>query len=98
VGTAPPRVLWARASEIRAPAANWGGRDSGKSLPALPTAVGVSDQRRNPSLPRALPRLSTARLRGALLLAARIDRMIKGLAQGDLWDEFLVLALRLARR
>jgi hypothetical protein len=58
----------------------------------------VFDERRKQSLQRALPRLSIARLRGALLHAARIDRMIKGLAHGDLWDEFLVLALRLARR
>jgi DNA polymerase-3 subunit delta len=42
-------------------------------------------------------RVSAAGARNALLHAARIDRMIKGLAQGDLWDEFLQLALRLAR-
>jgi len=36
-------------------------------------------------------------LRPALLQAARIDRIIKGLASGDLWDEFLQLALRLTR-
>jgi len=35
--------------------------------------------------------------RAALLHAARIDRMIKGVARGDLWDEFLQLALRLTR-
>ena len=29
--------------------------------------------------------------------AARIDRMVKGLARGDIWDEFLQLALRLTR-
>ncbi|MBI5861468.1 MAG: DNA polymerase III subunit delta [Rhodocyclales bacterium] len=33
----------------------------------------------------------------ALLHAAKIDRIIKGLARGDLWDEFLQLALRLTR-
>jgi len=35
--------------------------------------------------------------RTALLHAARIDRIIKGLTPGDLWDEFLQLALRLTR-
>ncbi len=35
--------------------------------------------------------------RTALLQAARIDRIIKGVAQGDLWDEFLQLALRLTQ-
>jgi DNA polymerase-3 subunit delta len=33
----------------------------------------------------------------ALLHAAKIDRIIKGLARGDIWDEFLQLALRLTR-
>lgn len=35
--------------------------------------------------------------RPALMHAARIDRMVKGLARGDIWDEFLQLALRLTR-
>jgi len=35
--------------------------------------------------------------RAALLHAARIDRIIKGVARGDLWDEFLQLSLRLTK-
>ena len=35
--------------------------------------------------------------RPALLHAAKIDRIIKGLARGDVWDEFLQLALRLTQ-
>ncbi|MBI5108890.1 MAG: DNA polymerase III subunit delta [Rhodocyclales bacterium] len=35
--------------------------------------------------------------RAGLLHAAKIDRMIKGLARGDVWDEFLQLALRLTQ-
>lgn len=35
--------------------------------------------------------------RTAVLHAARIDRMIKGVARGDVWDELLQLALRLTR-
>ena len=35
--------------------------------------------------------------RAALLHAARIDRIIKGVADGDLWDEFLQMAMRLTR-
>lgn len=35
--------------------------------------------------------------RNALLHAARIDRIIKGVARGDLWDEFLQLTLRLTQ-
>ncbi len=44
---------------------------------------------------RALAAMSV-RVR-ALLHAAKIDRMIKGLARGDVWDEFLQLALRLTQ-
>ena len=36
--------------------------------------------------------------RPALLHAAKIDRMIKGLARGDIWDEFLQLALKITRQ
>jgi DNA polymerase-3 subunit delta len=39
----------------------------------------------------------SALARPALLHAAKIDRMIKGLARGDVWDEFLQLAMRLTR-
>ena len=39
----------------------------------------------------------TRAIRPALLQASRIDRIIKGLATGDLWDEFLQLALRLTK-
>ncbi|MCX8017999.1 MAG: DNA polymerase III subunit delta [Rhodocyclaceae bacterium] len=35
--------------------------------------------------------------RAALLHAAKIDRIVKGVARGDVWDEFLQLALRLTR-
>ncbi|MDP2811474.1 MAG: DNA polymerase III subunit delta [Rhodocyclaceae bacterium] len=35
--------------------------------------------------------------RAAVLHAARIDRIIKGVAKGDFWDEFLQLALRLTQ-
>ena len=39
-----------------------------------------------------------ASARPALLHAARIDRIIKGLARGDVWDEFLQLALKVTRQ
>lgn len=43
-------------------------------------------------------RAGAANLRmAALLHAAKIDRIIKGLARGDIWDEFLQLALRLTQ-
>ncbi|MCX7896894.1 MAG: DNA polymerase III subunit delta [Rhodocyclaceae bacterium] len=35
--------------------------------------------------------------RAALLQAAKIDRIVKGVGEGDLWDEFLQLCLHLTR-
>jgi DNA polymerase-3 subunit delta len=46
-------------------------------------------------LPRAARRLQPAQLEAALLHAARVDRVIKGVGRGDAWDELLQLALRL---
>jgi len=45
---------------------------------------------------RALQRVDEERAQGALAQAARIDRMIKGIAAGDVWDEFRRLALCIA--
>lgn len=95
---APPLVLWAMASEIRALASLRTGMDAGQSLAGLFKAERVFDERRKRALQRALPQLPPPLLRAALLHAARIDRMIKGLVEGDVWDEFLSLSLRIARR
>lgn len=96
-GTAPPLVLWALASEIRTLANLASGVAGGQPLPTLMKAERIFDERRRTAIQRALPRLKPAALRAALLHAAKIDRMIKGLVDGDVWDEFLQLLLRLAR-
>jgi DNA polymerase-3 subunit delta len=95
---APPLILWAFASEIRTLAALRTAQEEGRPLAAALRAERVFDDRRAAALQRALPRFREASLRAALLACARIDRMIKGLVQGDVWDEFLQLALRLAKR
>lgn len=97
-GAAPPLVLWALANETRTLAALRAGQDAGQPLPALLKAERVFDERRRQALTRAVGRLKLGALRAALMHAARIDRMIKGLAAGDVWDEFLHLTLRLVRR
>lgn len=97
-GAAPPLILWALANEIRTLAALCAGQASGQPLAAVFKAERVFDERRKRALAHALPRLSQPALRAALLHAAKIDRIVKGLAEGDVWDEFLMLALRLARR
>lgn len=97
-GAAPPLVLWALAHETRSLATLRAGQEAGQPLNALFKAERIFEPRRQQLISRALGRLSLAGLRAALQHAARIDRMIKGIARGDVWDEFLQLSLRLARR
>lgn len=97
-GTAPPLVLWALANEIRTLATLANGQAAGQPLANLMKAERIFDERRRQAIQRAVPRLRPATLRAALLHAAKIDRIIKGLAAGDVWDEFLQLALRVCRR
>lgn len=94
-GEAPPLVLWALANEVRSLANLRQGLDEGQQLQGLLKVERIFDDRRKQALQRALPRLGGAQLRTAILHAARIDRMIKGLTGGDVWDEFLQLCLRI---
>ncbi|WP_341676187.1 DNA polymerase III subunit delta [Niveibacterium sp. SC-1] len=97
-GAAPPLVLWAMASEIRTLALVRAGMDEGQPVAALMKRERVFDRERQSLLQRAVQRVSTPQMRAALMHAAKLDRMVKGLAHGDVWDEFLQLALRLAAR
>jgi DNA polymerase-3 subunit delta len=51
---------------------------------------------RQAAMSAAARRLTRAALQAALAHAARIDRMVKGVAKGDVWDELLHLGLRFA--
>lgn len=95
--TAPPLLLWALASEIRALAQIRNAVDRGLPMDAAMKEAKVFGPRQNP-LRAAAQRVTAIAARNALLHAARIDRMIKGLVQGDIWDEFLQLSLRLGKR
>ena len=94
-GTAPPLVLWTLANEIRTLARLQAARAGGQALAGALKAERVFDDAHRRNVQQALTRLSPPALRAALAHAARIDRVIKGLARGAVWDEFLRLALRL---
>jgi DNA polymerase-3 subunit delta len=47
---------------------------------------------------KAVQRLGAVQAKAALRLAARIDRLVKGIGPGDVWDEFLRLGLLLSGR
>lgn len=96
-GAAPPLLLWTVANEIRTLARIRNGLDAGQNLDAALKAERVFGPRQT-LCRQAVQRLRGATLRAALLHAAKADRIIKGLARGDVWDEFLQLSLRLRAR
>lgn len=95
-GEAPPLVLWAMNEEIRALAVIRAGMDAGRPVDQLLKDAKVWGPRAMP-VKKALQRLSTATLEDALRDAGKIDRLIKGIGQGNVWEEFLRLGLSLCQ-
>lgn len=93
-GEAPPLVLWAMTEEIRALAIVKGGQKENKALEPLLKEARVWGPRQAP-FRRALQRLEADTVNTALIDAARIDRLIKGIEIGEIWNDFLRLGLRL---
>lgn len=93
-GEPPPLVLWAMSEEIRALTIIRAGIDSGKPVDMLLKEAKVWGPRAVP-VKKALQRLNTATLETALKHAGKIDRMVKGIGYGNIWEEFLRLGLSL---
>jgi len=93
-GTALPLVLWAIAEEARAMARVKAAMDARRPLAQALREARVWGPRQD-LMPSALNRLTSAELIGSLRRAAEVDRMIKGLADGDVWDALLQLGLGL---
>lgn len=95
-GTATVLVLWAISEEIRT---------LGKVLQATQRGGNVSNALRDARVwgPRqglienAARRVKFPHVERAMQQAARLDKTIKGLRQGDVWDELLQLGLRFAK-
>ena len=96
-GTAPPLVLWAIVEELRAVGRVLAGLAGGRPLQQAMREARVWGPRQN-LIQRNIGRYAQAEIETALVHAARIDRMIKGLARGDVWDELLQLTLRFSRK
>ena len=96
-GTATVLVLWAISEDIRT---------LGKVLQAVQRGGNLGDALRDMRVRRdrqgmiehAARRLKFPHIERALQQAARLDKTIKGLRRGDVWDELLQLGLRFARR
>ncbi|MEI7429581.1 MAG: DNA polymerase III subunit delta [Betaproteobacteria bacterium] len=93
-GEPPPLVLWAITEEVRALAQAKAGLKGGKPLDSV-----LKDARiwgaRQALFKRALQRVDEVAANTAVTHAAQIDRMIKGIGTGDVWNEFLRLGLSL---
>ena len=93
-GTAEPLVLWAITEEVRTMAKAKAAIAAGQPLAQVLQDYRVWGARQH-LMPGALRRLQPSQLMAALREAAHIDRMIKGLADGDVWDALLQLGLQL---
>lgn len=95
-GTATVLVLWAISEEIRT---------LGKVLQAMQRGANLGNALRDARvwgakqglIENAARRLKFPHIERAMQQAARLDKMIKGLRQGDVWDELLQLGLRLTK-
>jgi DNA polymerase-3 subunit delta len=95
-GTATVLVLWAISEEIR---------KLGKVLQAIQRGSSLNTAVRDARIwgasvglvENAARRLKFPHIERAMQQAARLDKTIKGLRQGDVWDELLQLGLRFAK-
>lgn len=94
-GIAAPMALWAMAEEVRTVARVAAGLAAGLSEPAALKAAKVWGPRQA-RVARAARRVPLAQLEDALIAAAQIDLVVKGLKRGDPWRELGRLALALA--
>lgn len=96
-GEAPPKLLWVLSEEIRAVAKVKAGLAAGEDPQQIYRNNRIWAPAHQQLVADAARRLKFAALAQALRHAARIDRTVKGLARGDVWDELLQLCLRFAR-
>lgn len=95
-GVATPQILWVLTDDLRgvarvARALQRGGNVGNALRDARVWSI------RKEAIGRAARRISPAFAERALRQAAQIDKLIKGLRQGDVWDELLQLGIRCAR-
>lgn len=96
-GVAPPLALWAISEEIRAIGRVVTGLAAGRPASMLWREAKIWGTRHQNLMQQNSRRFTLTQVTDALRHAAAIDRLIKGLARGDIWHELLQLALRFAR-
>lgn len=96
-GTAPLLILATLTEQIRQLITIRKGLDNGQPPAQLLQAARIWGERQK-SVIAAARRIDPHALMQGITDAAEIDRMIKGVAQGDVWEALLQLGLRLAVR
>jgi len=92
-GAALPHIVGTLSTSIRSLIAVRKGADSGQSVTQIMKQVGAWGTQQK-AMEGAAARLSFRQLMNALVHLAEIDRISKGAARGDAWDELLQLGLR----
>jgi DNA polymerase-3 subunit delta len=95
-GIVPQIVLWALSREIRQLAAMTAVLASGQPVQAVMTRYRIWPAERKSMVAAALQRLSVTQCNTLLQHCACVDRISKGQAAGNAWDELLQLTLNLA--
>lgn len=95
-GTTTVLALWAISEDIRTLGKVLQSLQRGGNLGNALREVRVRKDRQE-LIERAARRLKFPSIERAMLQAARLDKTIKGLRQGDVWDELLQLGLRFAK-
>lgn len=88
-------VLWALARELRSMHAMARAVQEGNTVDSVMNQYRVWEKRKSP-IRAALQRHGLRQWQAFLWQTGEIDRMIKGLAAGKVWDELLQLALKIA--
>lgn len=92
-GTAPPLIITILAEQIRTLILIHNGMNKGKPIAQLMKEARIWGSRQQIVM-KAVRRFTPKSLKLALLHAANIDRISKGIAKGDIWDEIMQLGLR----
>jgi DNA polymerase-3 subunit delta len=94
-GAAQPLILWAITEQLRAVGRLLCALAAGLALPQAMREARIWGSAQD-LIQRHHSRFTLRQIEAALMHAADIDRMIKGLSRGDVWNELLQLGLRFA--
>ncbi len=94
-GTEPTLIAWSLVREIRVLTQLATGQAQGKNLSDLMQSQRIW-KTKIPMMKQALAQLNVIQWQGLLKRAAKLDRLNKGLADGNAWDELLKLSLAIS--